>query len=104
MGTKVSSSNIQFISTNVNYYGRHNLSGSGTLLVVVVLWLNLTIICYPLYLLEIPVLALAGISLLVFRILNCLYSESFFYGVLLCFGIAGFVIVIQTLKKVLYKG
>lgn len=58
-------------------------------LIVVVLWLNLTILCYLLYLLEIPVLAMAGISLLVFRILNFLYSESFLYGVLLCFGIAG---------------
>jgi hypothetical protein len=62
--------------------------------------LNLIIICYLLYLLEIPVLAMAGISLLVFKILNFLYSESFLYGVLLCFGIAGFVIVIQILKKV----
>jgi hypothetical protein len=71
-------------------------------LIVVILWLNLTIICYQLYLLEIPVLAMVGISLLVFRILNFLYSESFFYGVLLCLGIAGFVIFIQILKKVPY--
>jgi hypothetical protein len=70
--------------------------------IVVVLWLNFTIISYLLYLLEIPVLVMAGISLLLLKIFKFMCYGGFLYGGLLCVGVMGFVIVTRILKKIPY--
>ena len=71
-------------------------------LIVIIVWLNFSVVCFTMYVLEVPIIFVTGVTLLTFKTATFLYYNTLFGLIVLLPILVVFWVVNERVKNVVY--